>query len=100
MSAQAANKRHLPIDSGEAPVPAFGCIVYFCCDRGVYQGRVANLAGIQVQASSQREMLGQIVTQFKGAVAACLAQGRVPDWIDPPEPKRDDESKLFLPVHL
>lgn len=99
-SPAASPRRRLPIESGDPTVPAFGCIVYFVSEAGVFRGRVANLAGIEVQASSQREMLGQIVAQFKSAVAASLAEGETPNWIDPPDEKRPGETKLFLPVHL
>ena len=90
----------LPIESGEPTVPAFGCIVYFSNDGSHFRGRVANLAGIEATASNQRELLGQIVAQFKSAVSKSLAEGESPGWIDPPTEKREDEKKLFLPVHL
>jgi hypothetical protein len=93
-------KRSLPLESGEPPVPAFGCIVYYSTDGGCVRGRVANLDGIEVTASSQRELLGQIVAQFKAVVAKSLAEGGEPEWVDPPAAKRDGEQKLFLPVHL
>ncbi|MCS7470633.1 hypothetical protein NZK35_28615 [Stieleria sp. ICT_E10.1] len=90
----------LPVESTAPTAPAFGCIVYFACDDGVFRGRVANLAGIEVSASSQREMLGQIVARFKSSVAGSLAEGETPAWIVPPSEKRPGETKLFLPVHL
>lgn len=90
----------LPIESGKPAVPAFGCIVYVSSAGGGVRGRVANLGGIQLQAADERQLLGQIVAQFKSEVARCLAEGQTPNWIDPPEAKRDDERKLFLPVHL
>ena len=90
----------LPIESGEPPVPAFGCVVYFSRDGNQFRGRAANLQGIEATASNQREMLGQIVAQFKSAVSQCLAEGGSPEWIDPPMEKREEETKLFLPIHL
>lgn len=90
----------MPIESAEPTVPAFGCIVYFSSDGNRFRGRVANLAGIEATASNQRDLLGQIVAQFKSAVSDSLAEGGTPKWIDPPAEKRDDEKKLFLPVHL
>ncbi|MDV6032924.1 MAG: hypothetical protein F9B45_23130 [Phycisphaera sp. RhM] len=90
----------LPVESAAPPPPAFGCIVYFASDGGVFRGRVANLAEIEVSASSQREMLGQIVARFKSSVADSLAKGETPAWIVPPAEKRPGETKLFLPVHL
>jgi len=93
-------KQKLPIESDEPPVPAFGCVVYFSSEAGVLHGRVANLAGIQATAPTQRELLGQIVAQFKSAVSKRLSEGETPDWVDPPLEKREGEQKLFLPVHL
>lgn len=91
---------NLPIESAEPPVPSFGCIVYFSSDGGVFRGRVANLSGIEVAAANQRELLGQIVARFKSEVGKCIAEGREPDWVDPPAEKNEGEQKLFLPVHL
>ena len=90
----------LPIQAGKADVPSFGCIVYLRNEDGVCRGRVANLAGIEGTASDQRALLGQIVARFKSVVGEAIAAGDEPPWIDPPEPKRDGESKVFLPVHL
>lgn len=90
----------LPVESAAPTPPAFGCIVYFACDNGVFRGRVANLAEIEVSASSQREMLGQIVARFKSSVSGSLDKGETPAWIVPPADKRPGETKLFLPVHL
>ena len=75
-------------------------MVYFANQGGEFHGRVANLEGIQVTASDQRQMLVQIVAQFKTAVRESLNRGETPDWIDPPKEKAADEKKLFLPVHL
>ena len=99
-STHSVPKGELPIESGQEVVPAFGCIVYFSTDTGGVKGRVANLAGIEITASNQREMLGQIVARFKSAVSTSLASGEQPDWIDPPSQKLEHETKLFLPVHL
>lgn len=90
----------LPIQAESGNVPAFQCIVYLRDEDATVRGRVANLAGIECQGTDQRAVLGQIVASFKAAVAACLQDGNSPAWIDPPEPKRDDERKVFLPVHL
>ncbi len=100
------HEKRLPIESGEndesgqAPVPAFGCIVYFSHQDGRFTGRTANLRGIEVSAAGQREMLGQIVARFKELVGESLRNGQTPDWIEPPLEKGEHEQKLFLPVHL
>lgn len=90
----------LPIGGGDAPVPAFGCTVFVSRREGQFEGRVANLAEITASAASQRELLAAIVKQFKAVVAKHVAEGEEPKWTDPPLEKRDDEQKLFLPVHL
>lgn len=90
----------LPIESAGPTAEAFGCVVYFASQGGIFRGRVANLAGIEVTATDQRSMLGQIVAQFKSSIRQSLEQGDTPDWIDPPTEKHADEKKLFLPVHL
>ncbi|MCO8125372.1 hypothetical protein NHH03_26775 [Stieleria sp. TO1_6] len=95
-------KPTLPVqgDQPTPPPPAFGCIVYLARESGGFRGRVANLAGIEATAPSQRELLGQITSQFKLHVSNSLAAGNQPQWIDPPLAKSNDETKLFLPVHL
>ncbi len=90
----------MPIESAGPTPAAFGCVVYFTSQGGVFRGRVGNLPGIQVTATDQRSMLGQIVAQFKSSIQQSLERGDTPDWIDPPAKKNDDEKKLFLPVHL
>ena len=49
----------------QVEVPAFPCIVHLNAEGGVYRGRVANLAGLEAEASSERELLGKIVPLFK-----------------------------------
>ena len=95
-----ADGHSLPIDPQSPPPPAFGCIVYLRNQNGQVHGRVANLAGIEAVAADQRAVLGELVRRFKQLVAQAIAAEETPDWIDPPEAKRDDERKLFLPVHL
>ncbi len=84
----------------QVDVPAFPCIVHLEVQDGVYRGRVANLAGIEAVASTEREMLGKIVPLFKSAVAEIRQRGDCIPWITPvPEP-RSTEIKRFIPVHL
>ena len=84
----------------QVDVPAFPCIVHMAVQDGVYRGRVANLAGIEVVGSSEREMLGKIVPVFKRTVAEIHQRGDSIPWITPvPEPK-PTEIKRFIPVHL
>jgi len=84
----------------QVDVPAFPCIVHLAIEDGVYRGRVANLAGIEAEASSEREVLGRIVPVFKRTVAEIHQRGDSIPWITPvPEPK-PAEIKRFIPVHL
>ncbi len=84
----------------QVDVPAFPCIVHLAVKDGVYRGRVANLAGIEAVASSEREMLGKIVPIFKRTLAEMHQRGDAIPWIAPvPDPKLD-EIKRFIPVHL
>ena len=84
----------------QVDVPAFPCIVHLDVQDGIYRGRVANLAGIEAVASSEREMLGKIVPIFKRTVAEIHERGDSIPWITPvPEPK-PTEIKRFIPVHL
>ena len=84
----------------QVDVPAFPCIVHLAVQDGVYHGRVANLAGIEAVASTEREMLGKIGPIFKRTVAEIHQRGDAIPWINPvPEPKLT-EIKRFIPVHL
>ena len=84
----------------QVDVPAFPCIVHLTTEGGVYRGRVVNLAGIEAEGSSEREMLGKIVPLFKRTVAEIHQRGDSIPWINPvPEPK-PTEIKRFIPVHL
>ncbi|TWU60263.1 hypothetical protein Poly51_05380 [Rubripirellula tenax] len=95
----------LPIDPSSdkptAEVPSFGCIVYVKRDvNGGVVARVANLDGISVVASTERDALAKIVPEFKQRVRDGLASGQPIAWIDPPLPMESDEQKRFLPTHL
>ncbi len=87
----------LPI--GEKP-PAFGCLVYIKKTKAGVTARVANLDGIEIEASDERAALGKIVPAFRAKVAEQMESGGDVAWIDPPSAKADDEQKRFLPVHL
>lgn len=94
--------KSLPVDSHSVTpnVPAFTCIVYVSqVDRGVL-ARVANLAGIEFQAGTERDALAKIVPAFKKLVAETLESGKTVDWIDPPVPIGEGEVERYLPVHL
>lgn len=94
----------LPIDhqSSDAPeVPSFGCLVYVRpLPGGRIAARVANLAGIEMEAASERDALTKIVPQFKKTIQEHLQSQTAIPWIDPPSPIAEGEQKRFLPTHL
>ncbi|MFP6614400.1 MAG: NAD(P)H-binding protein [Pirellulales bacterium] len=82
-------------------VPVFGCIVYVSSDdRGGVRARVANLAGLDCTATTEREALAKIVPAFKQRIAELLQSKAAIPWIDPPVLLESDERKRFIPVHL
>jgi hypothetical protein len=100
MATEPKPSRKLPIDAGNPDVPAFGCIVYVKSIENGAAARVANLAGIMVRASTERDCLAQIVPQFKQRVKEYLESDQPIPWVDPPAPIEAGEQKRFLPVHL
>ena len=90
--------------AGDGPppsVPAFPCIVYVAKlpDGGV-RARVANLAGIEIEADSEPAALSKIVAEFKRRVGDFVTGGEEIPWIEPPPEIGPDEQKRFVPVHL
>ena len=96
-----SENKSLPTGDAKIPVPTFGCVVYVSkLDNGSTFARVANLEGISVTASSERESLSRLVPLFKKFVKEKLASGEVIPWLDPPPTPNVDEQRRFLPVHL
>ena len=91
----------LKVNAPPSDVPVFNCIVYVSTDAGgSVRARVANLAGLECTAASEREALAQIVAAFKQRVAE-LTQSSAPiPWIDPPPPAEPGQQTRFIPVHL
>ena len=88
-------------DSPPASVPTFPCIAYVVkCSEGGVRARVANLAGIEVVAESERVALSKIVPEFKRRVGELVSSGEPIPWIDPPSEPEPNEQKRFVPVHL
>lgn len=82
-------------------VPVFSCIAYLSkTPAGGVHARVANLAGLECDAISEREALSKLVPQFKRRVAELTAAETPIPWIEPPSPKLDDEQVRLIPVHL
>lgn len=90
-------------DGGLKPavVPAFGCVVYVSdAAAGGVRARVANLAGIEAVADSERGALAKIVPAFKARCAEALQRGETIAWIEPPVEMLPGEQRRFVPVHL
>lgn len=98
----------LPIDPQSRPpqppadeVPSYGCVVYVQQNEdGTVTARVANLAGIQVDAGSERTALPKVIQRFKRLIQDAIQSGQPIPWLDPPDPIRPGEQKRFLPMHL
>ena len=93
----------LPVSDHGKPgdVPVFSCIVHVSpTPAGGVCVRVANLAGLQCTAASEREALAKIVPAFKQRVAALIRSEASIPWIEPPTPAESDEQTRFIPVHL
>ena len=83
-----------------ADVPVFSCVVYVSADAGGVRARVANLAGLESSAASEREALAKIVRAFKTRVAELLQTNQPIPWIEPPVAAVAGEQTRFIPVHL
>jgi hypothetical protein len=84
-----------------ADVPVFSCIVLVSPEvGGGVRARVANLAGFECTAASERQALAQIISTFKQRVAELIRAGTPIPWIDPPLPAEPHEQKRWVPVHL
>lgn len=87
--------------SHPANVPVFNCIVYVSRDSaGHVRARVANLAGLEFTAGSEREALSKTVPAFKQRVTELTQSGTQIPWIEPPLPPDPGEQTRFVPVHL
>lgn len=98
---QVAADLNVSVASQMPVVPVFSCIVYVSTNAGGgVQARVANLAGVECTAASERDALGKIIPAFKRRVGE-LMQGETPiPWIEPPTPAKPGEQTRFIPVHL
>ena len=84
-----------------AEVPVFNCIVHLRpADDGGVHAWVANLAGFECTAGSERQALMQLAGQFKQHVARLHAEGTPIPWIDPPPEPQAGEQRRWVPVHL
>ena len=92
----------LNINSASQPidVPSFICVVYLSTTVDGVLARVANLAGIEITAATERDALAKVVPAFKERVSSALTDEGKVDWIEPPLPIKDDELERLLPIHL
>lgn len=82
-------------------VPVFSCVAYVSKrPTGGVHVRVANLAGLECDAASEREALSKLVPRFKQRVAELTASKSPIPWIEPPSPQASDEQIRLIPVHL
>lgn len=82
-------------------VPVFGCTVYVALDgNGGVRARVANLAGLECTAGSEREALQKLVSTFKQRVSEFVHSETPIPWLEPPTAAEPEEQERFIPVHL
>ena len=85
------------------PIPVFNCQVLIGRlnkDPSQVRARVANLAGIEVVAESERTAMQQVVAAFKERVTRSRAESRPIPWLDPPQAAEPHEQTRLIAVHL
>ena len=102
MKSESDHPKSLQITGDTKPsVPVFTCIVYVRKnDDSTVSGRVANLAEIEACGSSERDVLGKVIREFKARVSKMLEAGQEIPWIDPRQPPLENEQVRAVPVHL
>jgi len=98
LAALAGKKHGVPL----GPVPVFNCIVIVSPKdaAGKVRARVANLPEIAAEGSSERDVLQQLVSEFKRVVGERHAAAQAIHWQDPPlQPQPGDQQRLIA-VHL
>lgn len=93
---------NLEITGDQRPsVPTFACLIYVSTtDDGNVNARVANLAGFELTAATERDALLRISKQFKSHVIKKTESGEKIAWIDPPPSPEKHEKVRSIPVHL
>ena len=82
-------------------IPVYNCpIIISRLDNGQLHGQVASLDGIESQATTEREVLEQIVSQFKKAIGRYLQAGVEIPWVDPARAPVSGQVERHIPVHL
>lgn len=88
------------ITDGES-VPVYNCAVIISrLDTGKIHGQVGNLDDIEVSASTEREVLQEIVKQFKRVIGKYIESKQPIPWIEPPRKPVKDQVERLIPVHL
>jgi hypothetical protein len=64
------------------------------------RARVANLAGFEITAASERTALQKIVPAIKMRVTELLASDQPIPWLEPPLPITPGEQQRVIPFHL
>lgn len=92
----------LPVVTPPQPVPVYDCRVYVCGpdSEGQLHGRVANLAGLTASARGERELLTQLVRDFKWQLVERRSRGETVEWIEPIPAPEPGERQRWIPVHL
>lgn len=92
----------LPVLTPPQPIPVYDCRVIVCGPDGEGRliGRVTTLPGLSASARTERELLTQLVEQFKQVLRQYRAEGRPVPWNPHPEPPREGERQRWIPVHL
>ncbi|PHS11823.1 MAG: hypothetical protein COA78_09040 [Blastopirellula sp.] len=99
---QASDSTPKPIPiSAAQEIPVYSCCVLVRKSEGSgYHARVANLADITVQGSSERDVLQKITTTIKSSLKNWVQSGGTIPWVDPPAEKLESEQERFLAIHL
>lgn len=94
-------ENRIKVVSEPEAIPVYNCSVIISrLDNGQIHGQVANLDGIEVSAVTEREILQQIVTQFKTTIGKYVEAGQEIPWLDPPRAAAPDQVEKLIPVHL
>jgi hypothetical protein len=69
-------------------------------ETGRLLARVANLAGITAEGTSERDVLIAVTKKFRTAIQESLQSQQTVAWLDPPESPGSGEQQRFIPIHL
>ncbi len=87
--------------SAKPVVPVYACLIYVRdIDGGRVAARVANFAGIEMEANTERDALSRISREFKAKLLEFSLGGKdIPILETPPEPDPTERVRS-IPVHL